>query len=299
MAAFLVSVGRITEQAGSFRLRKGQGSGMIRLVWKSSPPNGGELRSGKVQSVRGIGQGRRIARHVRPGLKVHGLGRADADQNSQYFYAGGPLRHRGVEAVAALFDGGHVEPCGVGNGLDVVVGSQVVISSGDRRKLPFSQVGDCLRKHKIGIKVRVVGAAAVAGLPTGVEGQLHEIGKPGPSARSSGCATRQSPKTLKLYRLGALRYEVRVQEILMRKLIVGIVVNVLGKIVVDGFKLFGVHMISASAWYLVVLDACEFVVLHPKISLEYFRGCRKPEQGCISLGEPALVIVPLLLSGDG
>src|SRR6266567_2335135 len=43
-----VSVGRITEQGGSFRLRKGHGSGMMRLVWKSSPPNGGEFRSGKV-----------------------------------------------------------------------------------------------------------------------------------------------------------------------------------------------------------------------------------------------------------
>src|SRR4030095_6945079 len=47
IAAPLVSVGRITEQLGSFRLRNGQGSGMIKLVVKSSPPNGGALRSGK------------------------------------------------------------------------------------------------------------------------------------------------------------------------------------------------------------------------------------------------------------
>ena len=45
IAAPWVSVGRMIEQTGNFRLRKTVGSGMIRLVWKSSPPNGGELRS--------------------------------------------------------------------------------------------------------------------------------------------------------------------------------------------------------------------------------------------------------------
>src|ERR1700749_452983 len=48
MAMPFVAVGRMTEQGGSLRLRKGQGSGMMRLVWNSSPPKGGELRSGKV-----------------------------------------------------------------------------------------------------------------------------------------------------------------------------------------------------------------------------------------------------------
>src|SRR5205807_297048 len=43
-----VWVGRMIETTGSFRLRNGHGSGMIRLVRKSSPPNGGEFRSGKV-----------------------------------------------------------------------------------------------------------------------------------------------------------------------------------------------------------------------------------------------------------
>src|SRR6202521_3897254 len=45
MAAPLVWVERMIEHAGSFRLRNAVGSGMIRLVWKSSPPNGGEFRS--------------------------------------------------------------------------------------------------------------------------------------------------------------------------------------------------------------------------------------------------------------
>src|ERR1700758_2890444 len=48
MAMPFVSVGRMIEHGGSLRLRNGHGSGMIRLVWKSSPPNGAEFRSGKV-----------------------------------------------------------------------------------------------------------------------------------------------------------------------------------------------------------------------------------------------------------
>src|SRR5438445_8462129 len=48
MAIPFVSVGRMIEHTGSAGLRNGHGSGMIRLVWKSSPPNGGEFRSGKV-----------------------------------------------------------------------------------------------------------------------------------------------------------------------------------------------------------------------------------------------------------
>src|SRR6266571_180872 len=57
IAAPCVSVGRMIETGGNLRLRKMVGSGMIRLVWKSCPPNGGALRSGNtnpfVGSVKG------------------------------------------------------------------------------------------------------------------------------------------------------------------------------------------------------------------------------------------------------
>src|SRR5215472_19311413 len=57
MATPFVSVGRMIEHTGRSRLRKGQGSGMIRLVWKVLPLKGEELRSGKISpfvgSVRG------------------------------------------------------------------------------------------------------------------------------------------------------------------------------------------------------------------------------------------------------
>ena len=37
-------------------------------------------------------QWRRITRHIRPGLEVHGLGRSDADQDAQDFRLGRPER---------------------------------------------------------------------------------------------------------------------------------------------------------------------------------------------------------------
>src|SRR5579862_3625642 len=49
IAAPTVSVGRMMEHTGNVRLRNGHGSGMIRLVWKISPPNGVELRSGNTR----------------------------------------------------------------------------------------------------------------------------------------------------------------------------------------------------------------------------------------------------------
>ncbi len=54
IAAPLVAVGRTIEHAGRLRLRNMVGSGMIRLVWNSSPPSGGELRSGNT-SVESFG----------------------------------------------------------------------------------------------------------------------------------------------------------------------------------------------------------------------------------------------------
>src|SRR5262245_44788509 len=61
IAAPRVSVGRIMEHFGSFRLRNGHGSGMMRLGVNVSPSNGGTVRSGNfnpfVGSVNGANGG--------------------------------------------------------------------------------------------------------------------------------------------------------------------------------------------------------------------------------------------------
>ncbi len=49
VATPVVFVGRIIETGGNVRFRNTVGSGIIRLVLKSSPPKGGELRSGNTK----------------------------------------------------------------------------------------------------------------------------------------------------------------------------------------------------------------------------------------------------------
>src|SRR5262249_56459312 len=61
-----VETGRMIEHTGRLGSRNGHGSGMIRLVWKSSPPNGGLLRSGKVSPVLGSVRGGAL-----PALSCH------------------------------------------------------------------------------------------------------------------------------------------------------------------------------------------------------------------------------------
>src|SRR5205814_7005099 len=62
-----------------------------------------------------------VACLVLPGLKMHGFSRADADQNSQDFYAGSSLRHRWIEAVTALFDCRKMEPCRIRDHLKQII----------------------------------------------------------------------------------------------------------------------------------------------------------------------------------
>jgi hypothetical protein len=117
MAVPSVSVGRMIETIGNLRSRKIVGSGMIRLVWVSSPS---ALRSGEGEPGDGVGQGRRVAGFVLPGLGVHDLGAADAEQDAQHLGVGDSLGEPGVEAGTALLDPGEVEAGRVRDRLQVV-----------------------------------------------------------------------------------------------------------------------------------------------------------------------------------
>ena len=78
IAAAAVSVGRMIETIGNLRSRKIVGSGMIRLVWVSSPS---AFRSGKVSPVVGSVSGRALPALSCQVLEVHDLGAADAEQD--------------------------------------------------------------------------------------------------------------------------------------------------------------------------------------------------------------------------
>ena len=85
----------------------------------------------------------------------------------------------------------------------------------------------------------------------------------------------------------------------MRKLIVGIVVNVLRHILIENCKGGGVGCVPTPAWDFAVRDSAEFVVLHPKVGLEDFRCGREPEQGRVSPSETAAVFFRTLLGERG
>src|SRR5216684_4057927 len=67
IAAPFVRVGRTIEHVGNCRLRNTVGSGMIRLVWKSSPPKGAALRFGNT-SVGSLGS---VKAGALPALSCH------------------------------------------------------------------------------------------------------------------------------------------------------------------------------------------------------------------------------------
>ncbi len=121
------------------------GHDQVGLEVLSAKGSGIEVR--KHQPVCGIGQSRRIASLIMPGLKVRCLDRADTEQDAQHFQIGNPLGQCGIEAGATYLNEPKMEARRVGNGLDVVIGGEVTIVPGDGRKLPFTQTRDGLRER--------------------------------------------------------------------------------------------------------------------------------------------------------
>jgi hypothetical protein len=132
------------------------GSGMIRLVWNSSPPNGGELRSGNTNPFVGSVRGGAL-----PALsKMHRFGGTDTEQDAQRLVAGDPLRQRRVKAGAPLLDKPEVKACRIGDCLQMVRRSEVAVVAGNRRKLAHTQSLDCLRESVAEIGILIVAAVA-------------------------------------------------------------------------------------------------------------------------------------------
>jgi hypothetical protein len=100
---------------------------------------------------------------------------------------------------------------------------------------------------------------------------------------------------LKAHWLRSLRLEVRVEKVLVREFIVGVVVDVLGHIRIQYRKSSGVGGIPTSTRDFAVLNSREFVVLNPQIGLQDFRSCCEPKQSRISSGEPTAVFFGFLL----
>src|SRR5579862_70027 len=95
-----------------------------------------------------------------------------------------------VETAAALFYRSEMKGRSVGDCLDMRGGSQVGICPGNGGPLACRKARDGLGKLEVGIEVRILIAAAVTGVPTCIQSELHEVGQAHLSAGTGGSAAR-------------------------------------------------------------------------------------------------------------
>src|SRR6516164_6174863 len=85
--------------------------------------------------------------------------------------------------------------------------------------------------------------AAVAGIPSGVYGELHQVGKPSLLVGPCRLTARQSAKLIQIHWVRTLRSQVRVEKEPVGELILCVVVNVLRHVPIKVLKGKGVRRI--------------------------------------------------------
>jgi hypothetical protein len=98
-------------------------------------------------------------------------------------------------------------------------------------------------------------------------------------------AAGEGAERVQVDRLLTARLQVRVDEVCVALLVVGVVVDVLVHVFVDDGERLGVGPIAASAGDLAVLDAAELVVLLPQIGFEQLGGREELEDRSVSRWE--------------
>ena len=115
---------------------------------------------------------------------------------------------------------------------------------------------------------------AIAGPPAGIDGKLRQVSEPMSDyvrIDSRRGAAHQSAKRVEICRSRSLGDQVRVEELVMSDLIIGVVMDVVFHFILNNLQGVGIGFIATAAWDFVVLDAAEFVVLDPKVGLEYLQ----------------------------
>src|SRR6266496_2674324 len=116
---------------------------------------------------------------------------------------------------------------------------------------------------------------AVTRPPTGINRELGQVGEPVSDqvcVHSGGGAAHQSAKRVEICRRRSPGDQVRVEELVMSDLIIGVVMDVVSHFILNNLQGLGIVWIATAAWDFVILDAAEFVVLDPKVGLEYHQS---------------------------
>src|SRR5438876_1460729 len=111
------------------------------------------------------------------------------------------------------------------------------------------------------MQIRVMAVVAIAGPPPGVEGKLRQVGESSSDQvriDSRRGASDQSTKRVEICRSSSMGHQVRVEELVMSDLVIGVVVDVYGHVLVKHLQGLSVGFIPGTAWDFVVLDAAEF-----------------------------------------
>src|SRR6266536_5563237 len=135
------------------------------------------------------------------------------------------------------------------------------------------------------IKIWVMAVVAITGPPAGVDGELRKVSEPVSDQvriNSRRGAAHQSAKRVEVCRSRSLGDQVRVEELVMSNLIIGVVVDVVLHFILNNLQGVRVGFIATAARNFVVLNAAEFVVLDPKVGFECFQRRREPKQCRVS-----------------
>ena len=153
-----------------------------------------EVREG--QSA--IGKDLGVSGFIVPDLEVHGFAGANAQENAENFQVGDFLREGRVETGAALLDKTKMETGGVGDGLKVsgdvaaLIQNEVIVAFRNSGVLSLGEIGDGVLESAAEIGVLVV--AAVASPPTGIDGELLEVGQTAILRNTAYAAGRKNGK---------------------------------------------------------------------------------------------------------
>ena len=163
-----------------------------------------------------------------------------------------------------MLDEDKMKSCCIGDRLEMVgdarwcTPSEIVIAPGNGRAIHNV---DRLRKGVA--EVRILRAAAVASPPAGIHVEIHEVCEPADLLSACRLAAGQGAKLVEIDCVRTLGRQKGVDELRVRKFIVGVVVDVLVHVFIQHRKGGCIEWTSTSAWDFTVLDASELVVLQP------------------------------------
>jgi len=128
------------------------------------------------------------------------------------------------------------------------------------------------------------GKVAITGVPTGVDGEVHDVGEASDLQRAGGLAAGQSTEGVEVDRFGTDGEKIGVQEGSVAGFVVGVALDILGAITIEGLKGELIRILSSEA------KTSKFGVLLPEIGFDEFGGRGEAQKRDVSGGYDATLL---------